>query len=355
MIPAVIPALISFWFQTIQEPGSCGRKPIKKKPGPIEYPMTDSAAACGLSLLFDDDALAMFLADYWPEERFVFHGDPSRFTGYGTVFDEDDVEKILREIGKPVDVIGPDGLRVTCNDPGEALDYYNHHEAMIYLTGLHHYPSIRDLCDQLSEDLRIPSRFVTCEGFAARKGTRVPLHFDHETNFMVQIRGRKIWEVAENAALENPLFCYFPDKPNRFYRDGLDPYSGKRLNDYLPKDRKTIEAGPGTVTFLPRGFWHGTVSLDDSFSIGFVIDPPTLLEIAIGYLSRELHSSPRWRAHPVYPMREDGGYDRVLMHEIRSLMEEFAKVAGAGDADDIVASYRSSCPKDNTRKYIVGS
>lgn len=355
MIPAAIPRLGSLGSIQYEDIGAPPQQTHQSNTGPIEYPMTVSAPARGLSLLFDDDALAMFLADHWPDERFVFHGDPSRFSGYGTVFDEDDVGNILRKIGRPVDVIGPDGLRVTCNDPRNALDYYNHHEAMIYLTGLDQYPAIRDLCDQLSEDLRIPSRFVTCEGFAARKGTRVPLHFDHETNFMIQIRGRKIWEVAENAALENPLFCYFPDKPDRLYRDGLDPYSGKRLNDCLPKDRQTIETGPGTVTFLPRGFWHGTVSLDDSFSIGFVIDPPTLLEIAIGYLSRELHSNPRWRAHPVYPMREDGGYDRVFRHEVRSLMEELAKAADAGDADDVVASYRSSRLKDNTRKYIVGS
>lgn len=317
--------------------------------------MADPKLAHGLSLLFDEDALAVFLADCWPEERFVFHGDPSRFGAYDAVFEGEDVEKIIREVGKPVDVIGPDGFRVTCSDPGEALDYHDRHGAMIYLTGLHRYPAVRNLCDQLSEDLGIPSRFVTCEGFAARKGARVPLHFDHETNFMIQLRGRKRWEVADNDALENPLFCYFPDKPDRFYRDGLDPYSGNQLNDSLPTDLETFEAGPGTVTFLPRGTWHGTVSLDDSFSIGLVIDPPTLLEIAMGHLSRELHSNPRWRAHPLYPVREDGGYDRVFRHEVRSVLQEISGMAGSGDADDAVNGYLSSRPDDNTREYAVGS
>ena len=266
-----------------------------------------------------------------------------------------DIGEILGEIGRPVDAIGPDGFRVTCEHPKDALDCYNNRRAMIYLTGLEQYPEIRHVCDRLAADLEIPSPYVTCEGFAARKGTEVSLHFDHETNFMLQLRGRKQWAVKRNEVLENPLFCYFADKPDRFYRDGLQPYSGININHNLPAVMESFEAGPGTVTFLPRGFWHKTESLDDSFSIGFVIDPPTLLEMAFGYLSRRLHSDPRWRAHPVFPIDREKGELPLLHQHVQSLMTEIARLSRSANAEDVVADYHSHVSGGNMRRYSVGS
>lgn len=290
-----------------------------------------------LSQFFDKGRCHHFANEYFPEKHFVSHGSMGRLHLLNQVSLFNDTKELLESLKSPVDALGKNGYRKTFINAIDSWEDYDSGDCMLYITDLSHIPEIDDICSQLASELNVPKRFVTCEGFAAKGKVDVSVHFDHETNFMVQIRGDKTWKVACNSDLINPLFAFFPSNPNRFYDNGLNPYSGEKLPQVMPGEVDEFKVHPGTVTFLPRGHWHQTQTHSESFSIGFVINPPTMTDLVVAYLQKELHKDKEFRAHPLYAKGRD--FKGAMIQDLDSLMNYLSTTVANLDSEGIVEAY----------------
>lgn len=302
-----------------------------------------------LEKFFGPSGAQEFLQDNWPGEVRVQDGDLARMGGLVNVPEFFDIELLLNNLPTHVDLVHRDGKREIIPRPLDALTSYRDGVAMLYLKDLEAFPAVSRACDELAALLSIPRHFVSCEGFAATGAVHVPLHFDHESNFMVQLRGDKTWVFAKNTDLPDPVFPYFPTNPGRFYDDGRNPFTGVHLPRELPMGYVERVVHSGTVTFMPRGFWHGTHSHEESFAIGFVIDPPTIAEIVISDLLARLHSDLDFRAHPL-TSNTPSGRTQILQHMARMQAEAASYVRGLRP-EALLDGYLSGRPGNKRALY----
>ncbi|MFJ7282492.1 JmjC domain-containing protein [Pseudomonas sp. NPDC099000] len=292
------------------------------------------------------DQTEVFLRSHWPKHSYIADGEMSRFTELAELEEFKDIRKLFRVLQGPVDLLFPGGKRITVAESTDAIAPYSDGAAMVYIKDLEALPAVSSACDELAKVLEIPRHYVSCEAFAATYGVEVAVHFDHETNFMIQIKGEKTWKFAENMSLPDPIYPFFPNNPNRFYKEGTHPYTGKKLPVVMPQNNQERLVKPGTTTFMPRGYWHSTVAHEESFSIGFVINPPTIADIIIYTLLESLHGIEQLRAHPLDTL-SNNGLDRTLS-DIKIGLNEIIKLSGELKPEELLQRYKQSI-KGNIR------
>lgn len=91
-------------------------------------------------------------------------------------------------------------------------------------------------------------------GFASLPGPGLPWHWDAQEVFIVQVRGRKRWHVAPNDYLDWPTVNGMPtdQPPLELAMQLKDP--GAPIRE--PEAWQEVEMRPGSVMFMPRGYWH---------------------------------------------------------------------------------------------------
>ena len=123
--------------------------------------------------------------------------------------------------------------------------------------------------------LHVPADRLECNAYLSRVGGITPLHFDATESIIIQLAGTKVWRLAKNDIVD-PL--------EHAARAGLPP-ALLRLHEHgewshlaLPEEVE-IRARPGSVLYLPRGFWHSTVTAEDSLSIHFHYKTEALIDV----------------------------------------------------------------------------
>jgi ribosomal protein L16 Arg81 hydroxylase len=231
----------------------------------------------------------------WPSRPFEVHGPlPAELEAVAALFEMPEAVHRLM-IGSDAQVTFLDAPRPA--SPERALAEYERGRAL-YLVRLDRLPLLGELCRSFARSLQLQPKDVQCEGFAARAGGRAHAHFDFELNFNIQLRGRKTWRIAENKDIVNPLRSFHTRaEKNRGFPFGKNPFTGAELPRSMPADARVIEVEPGSVVFVPRGFWHETVSTTDSVAISLVVKPPMWFEVVLRVLESELSQDSRWREY----------------------------------------------------------
>lgn len=128
--------------------------------------------------------------------------------------------------------------------------------------------------------------------YATPDGKGTAPHFDQNMNFVYQIHGTKVWHMAPNLDLINPLTRHtmgtIPDQEMMGYLEAPLPTA-------MPKDVETYELKPGSVLFVPRGYWHSTEARGDALALNFTLTAPTWLDLFTAALRSRLAMSPDWR------------------------------------------------------------
>jgi 50S ribosomal protein L16 3-hydroxylase len=141
---------------------------------------------------------------------------------------------------------------------------------------------VREWTKTLASDLgQVESRckaslFITPVGWTTEQ------HFDPNENFTVQLRGRKRWNIAPNDSIKHPV--------DRFTcSDTISP----RMSTYYayetlrpPTTCCTAEMDPGSMLYIPRGYWHSVDSLTESVSLNFCIMPETWISFLMPVIER---------------------------------------------------------------------
>ncbi|WP_350939500.1 cupin domain-containing protein [Vibrio metschnikovii] len=277
-------------------------------------------------IFFPNTGNSKFIEQFWPNLCYHEDGNVKRLEPFiGELINIDPIT-LLNTLTCEVDVLCSNGDRHSCLSAVDSKPFYKQAESMIYIKDLSQFECIKSLVSKISDFIGIDREYIYCEGFLAKKGVRVDTHFDHETNFMIQITGNKDWNVAVNNDLPNPLKAYFVNNPNRFYDNGKHPYSNGNLPDKMPKDHQSFVVYPGTVTYLPRGYWHNTYTHSDSFSIGIVIDPPTHIDLLTSFAKENILRFDLARKHPLYKPNDSHDFERDIESLKKILINEIQKI-----------------------------
>lgn len=124
-----------------------------------------------------------------------------------------------------------------------------------------------------------------------KKGTS--WHFDQNINFVLQVRGTKVWKMAPNLHVSNPMTRHTlgtePDPEMMSYLETPLPVA-------LPEDEVSeYTLKPGSVLFVPRGFWHSTTADHDALALNFTFTAPTWIDLFTAALRSRLTQSDEWR------------------------------------------------------------
>ena len=168
-----------------------------------------------------------------------------------------------------------------------------------------------------------------CLVYATPAGTGTAAHFDHNVNFVLQLRGQKTWWLAPNAHVERPLSRHtmgLPADPE------LAAYARHPLPEDMPADRREVALAPGALMCVPRGMWHATRADEDSLQLNFTFTPPSWIDLLSAALRSRLAQSPAWRA--IATPHEPAAF--------AALLRELADDAREWSADDILAATEAS-------------
>lgn len=155
-------------------------------------------------------------------------------------------------------------------------------------------PVLQTWLQKIQMDLGISAQtYSRCLIYATPDGKGTAPHFDQNINFVLQIQGTKIWKLAANDSVINPLTRHTmgtePDAE-------MSGYLESDLPQKMPKDIQTIELKPGSLLFVPRGYWHETEAKGEALALNFTFTAPTWIDLFTTALKSRLTLSPEWRA-----------------------------------------------------------
>jgi 50S ribosomal protein L16 3-hydroxylase len=132
-----------------------------------------------------------------------------------------------------------------------------------------------------------------CLIYATPDGKGTAPHFDQNINFVLQIHGAKKWSMAPNHHVHNPMTRHTmgqdPDPE-------LASYLEFPLPDKMPDEVQTYELTPGSILFVPRGYWHSTEAEGDALALNFTFTAPTWIDLFTTALRSRLSQVPEWRS-----------------------------------------------------------
>ncbi len=154
-------------------------------------------------------------------------------------------------------------------------------------------PILEESLVQLKQDLGLSAlTFARCLIYATPDGKGTAPHFDQNINFVYQVSGTKKWKMAPNTHVGNPLTRHTmgqaPDSE-------LASYLDDELPREMPQNSQTYVLKPGSVLFVPRGYWHETEAEGDAMALNFTFTAPAWMDLFLAALRSRLAQFPEWR------------------------------------------------------------
>lgn len=279
------------------------------------------------------DATA-FIEQHWNGTFRVTHGSRERFLGL-VLPRAYDLEYLLGVYLAPVMVYGPEVASVSGGltdrmlvQPGEARQWYDRKAALEFDFLDTYIPQLSDAAQALAREISLPDGTIGKSiAYASATGAGLAAHFDAYANFVIQVSGSKVWRLAPNTAFTAPVEHYsMSEYP-------LVPASLRRYQTGdLPTDYRSasvaVELRPGSVLFVPRGWWHATEASGESVSVNLTFSVPTWLDLIVGQLRDSLAVSPQWREH-VLPAAMDGDGHQVAAQLLSAASAALRAIAPA--------------------------
>lgn len=287
----------------------------------------------GIHTLFPQVPQAAFFVDYWPETLAVFHGALDRIPEINQVTGLQSIDALLS--------VWPGLLRLADRFGGREVDAIQ--AKALYASG-HHlafsdaeqvFPVLKGVLERLRWDLHLPiNTFGRCPVYASPDGVGEALHFDQNANFIIQIKGEKIWQLAPNRHLTRPTDRYTTAQP--IPSAELQMYGPAELPTTLPLDAQTVHMKPGSALFLPRGYWHQTQAVGESLSLNFTFDQPTWADLLPPDTRRAVLVHAPWRALALGAGNLDAAAAQRAMSTLQALVETLPEYLQPIDAEQAI-------------------
>lgn len=250
----------------------------------------------GLAALIQPRTLADFFAQYEKNEPFVVHHPKEALSQLRNLEFLSSVENLLNVWPHSIQAHLPD-LRDESSsidtNPKDAKKLFQNGMGLLFNEAHRISPILQAWLQQIQIDLGFSSQsFSRCLIYATPDGKGTASHFDQNINFVLQIQGTKVWKLAPNEHLENPLTRFTmgtePDAEMAGYLESEFPKQ-------MPKSAQTVELKPGSVLFVPRGYWHSTEAKGEALALNFTFTASTWIDLFTAALRSRLALSPQWR------------------------------------------------------------
>jgi 50S ribosomal protein L16 3-hydroxylase len=284
-------------------------------------------------------SLEDFLARFWPDKSTVVHGPIERFGSLSSTPSLSELRRLAEVFKDPVMVILPDERDESSAEKVEgqvALTHYQDGLALCFESVDKFIPEVQQWLQGIRQELGLPSAtFARALVYAAKPGAGNKPHYDANANIVVQLCGTKRWTIAPNRHITHPIDRwtmtseYLP--PELRESDGAMPRQ-------MPEGAQVIDLKPGSVMFLPRGYWHTTeVSSEDTLALNFTYSQPTWAEVVTAALLNRLHRDANFRAladglESTDPSRADAAKDQLAQ-----MLELFKTEVRSLEAEDLLA------------------
>lgn len=250
----------------------------------------------GLQALIAPHSNEEYFEQSWPHEPFVVHGLDETVREITELPFLQSLDALLNSWPNPIQVHLPDvsdessAIHATAHD---ARKLFANRMALLFNNVHSVSPLLTQWLKALGQDLGLPtSTHARCMLYATPDGKGTAPHFDQNINFVLQLQGTKKWWLAPNYHVENPTERYTIGQE-------IDPelgsYVSGEMPKEMPKDHQEIVLKPGSMLFVPRGFWHSTEAEGEALALNFTFSQPTWIDLFTLALRSRLLLSPEWR------------------------------------------------------------
>jgi 50S ribosomal protein L16 3-hydroxylase len=273
-----------------------------------------------------------FLRRYWNQRHFASHGPATRaepiFRALGVRSIEQYLERRRDDVQIWYQTQERDQVTLAAT-ASEALSLYRA-GLTVYVNGVE---ELRPWKAALGRQLGFEDTGAAAL-FGARRGAGTPWHFDRLENFTVQLAGEKTWRVAANTQVPHPLKNWVTREP---IGEELRTYVTEILPRTAPPGRaETVTLEPGSMLYLPRGYWHtAEASSRESLSVTFLFVPTTWASRLVAALLSQLTALPAWREH-TGELLGDRRDDARAREKIAGLLADLRAVVGRMSPEDLV-------------------
>lgn len=277
----------------------------------------------GSTTMVDADALlwpygtARFRRDVWLQRPVFLPEQDKRFPDPLSAFANADIRSLVGLTTRTVQawMKQEDGrVRSASLHAKEAVECYQR-GATLCITA-DRAPFLVALKDTLGTSLGLPPGYGFANLIAVRSPFLTPCHFDPNENFTLQLRGTKRWLVHENLVVPNPLHnCIM----NGDVHEELRLYAGDPTKEQLNDAVLDVQLEPGSVLYVPRGYWHRVESSGPSLQLNLAFPAFPWVDAALPLIRRLLLREPAWRAS-AYEMMSIGSVPRDALVKMEEML-----------------------------------
>jgi 50S ribosomal protein L16 3-hydroxylase len=250
----------------------------------------------GLAALIHPHSVSEFMDRSWPEKPFVIHDLKKTVKPVADLPFLKSLDALLSSWPNAVQVHLPDLSDEASSidaTPADARKLFANQMALLFNNAHKISPVLKRWLEAISADLGLPAlTHARCMVYATPDGKGTAPHFDQNINFVLQLHGTKKWWLAPNQHVQNPTQRHTAGLP-------LDPelqsYSRTPMPGKMPVGSRQIVLKPGSLLFVPRGFWHSTEAKGEALALNFTYSQPTWIDLFTTALRTRLSLSSEWR------------------------------------------------------------
>ena len=250
----------------------------------------------GLAALVHPRSTADFFAAYASHEPFVVHQNQAHTAPLTSLGLLGSLDALLRSWPAAIQAHLPDvrdeasSIETTAKD---ARKLFDNGMGLLFNDAHQVSPVLSDWLEQVRRDLGLSSlTFGRCLIYATPDGGGTAPHFDHNINFVLQVHGTKHWTLAPNEHVVHPMCRHTIGQPTE---PELTTYMEYPMPTSMPEGARDFELKPGSLLFVPRGYWHCTEAQGDALALNFTFTAPTFMDLFTAALRSRLVLSPAWR------------------------------------------------------------
>ncbi len=256
-------------------------------------------------------------------------------TGAFQILSREGCNFALKYKGK-VSLIHREKPSIDINGGGNITPYLEKGYTIYFRDVERYFPKIDQSLNLLASDLGMPQ--MTSEIFASSGKSGVGMHSDYHLNLNLLLSGKKEWTFARNSSIINQTSIFLPKGKKQ-----VDPiqlkYANGKLDSNMPPESKRVTQRPGDLMFVPRGWWHSTISHGDCVSVNFIFKNPTWARIFSLALESELLNYPQWRNFP-YSLNSKNKLERnSALKTFSTLMDSYKKSLLNRSSDKLAEEY----------------
>ena len=306
-----------------------------------------SSWPAALDVLFPACRHQAFVDRIYQREMLVEHGPLERLGELGSAPDWADPRGLITDApGEPLTAYMrfPNGVtRQLSLSRSDAVVAYENGMTVSIERADSLFPAVAMMARALRRELGYAATANNVALLLSADGDAVPMHFDGLDVLIVHLHGEKTWRIAPNTHRPHPLEAYFPTEPGGSgARDGHRRYASSVVEidwpERVPSDARREILRPGSVAYVPRGFWHETHTSGPTVSLTFKLGGASALVNLLAELRKHLSTLERWRAPGGAVWSQDEARNEAGLHELREMRADLARQAAELPVDPAAGS-----------------